>query len=114
MDITKITYIGIKNGKPLFDVGERAPPKWLIDAIAPVDAGGNVLKSRRVLYVQDDTLRTKTRTFEPGDVIQESDLEGRYVREPAMPERYSAEDKGFSGPLAALGAGPAFSSDEKP
>lgn len=90
--MTQITYIGIKNGKPLFDVGERAPPKWLIDAIAPVDSGGNVLKSRRVLYVQDDTLRTKTRTFEPGDVIQESDLEGRFVREVVVPELYRAKD----------------------
>ncbi len=90
--MTEVTYIGVKNGKPLFDVGERAPPKWLIDAIAPVDAGGNVLKSRRVLYVQDGILRTKTRTFEPGDVIQESDLEGRFVREPVEPERYFAKD----------------------
>lgn len=74
-------YKGLKNGTPDFDLGNGAPPRWLIDSIAPV-AGGRMIPGRAVLTVKDGNLVNKAGTvFKPGDHICQADCAGHHVAE---------------------------------
>lgn len=74
-----LRYKGLKNGVPDFDVGNGAPPRWLIDSIAPVVAGRPSL-TRAVLTVKGDTLVSKGgKVFKPGDHVCREDCAGHHV-----------------------------------
>lgn len=72
-------YKGLKNGVPDFDLGNSAPPRWLIDSISPV-AGGRPMPQRAVLTIKDGNLVNKAgRVFRPGDHVCQADCKGHHV-----------------------------------
>jgi len=87
-----VTFHGLRNGRPRFDVGDSAPPKWLIEAISPM-VGNHEVKAAIVLFVKDGQLQNrKGRIFRPGDVVSEADVADRQRSEAVLPEVHHAID----------------------
>lgn len=55
----KVIYQGVKNGRPSFEFGDRAPPEWLRQYAARVE-------------IKDGAAYDKGRKLEAGETIEES------------------------------------------
>lgn len=53
-----VKYLGIRNGRPQFDLGDKPPPAWLVDAL-----------DKRLLVVEGDRLLVLGEPVEPGDEV---------------------------------------------
>lgn len=52
----KVTFVGIRNGRPRFEFGDRVPPQWLRDLLPSIRITG-------------DSIVIAGKTYAPGSVI---------------------------------------------